>query len=157
MPMSGERARPQPRTAYAWFREVSPQWRDNDVYGHVNNAVHYTWFDSAVNAWLLEQGLLTIGDSDVVGLVVASGCQYFAEVAFPQRVVCGLRVDSIGTSSVRYGLGLFRDQERLSFAAGGLTHVYVAWPSRTPRPLAQRMRASVEKLTGSGRTAPAPC
>jgi acyl-CoA thioester hydrolase len=140
------RARPEPRAAFAVFRDVQPQWRDNDVYGHVNNAVHYTWFDSAVNGWLLDQGLLSIGARPVVGLVVASGCEYFAEVAFPDRVACGLRVARVGATSVGYELGLFRNDEPLCFALGRFVHVYVAWPQRRPVPLAPELRAAVETL-----------
>ena len=141
-----DRARPLPRSAFAVFREVHPQWRDNDVYGHVNNAVHYTWFDSTVNAWLIENELLTIGRSAVVGLVVASCCEYFSEVAFPDRVACGMRVAQVGTSSVRYELGLFRNDETLSFARGHFVHVYVEWPARLPVPLGPRHRQAVESL-----------
>jgi len=141
-----ERARPEPRAAYRYFRDVLPQWRDNDVYGHVNNAVHYAWFDSTVNAWLIEQGLLALGRSDVAGLVVASACQYFGEAAFPDRVQCGLRAARVGTSSVTYELGLFRGDDALSFAAGSFTHVYVAWPGRRPQPLSAAFRSALGAL-----------
>jgi acyl-CoA thioester hydrolase len=136
MRKDAERTRPEPRSEYRWFRDTSPQWRDNDVYGHVNNAVHHTWFDSAVNGWLLEQG----------GLVVANSCQYFGEVAFPERVQCGLRVARIGSSSVTYELGLFRNEEPRSFAAGSLTHVYVRWPSRVPSALSAPARMVLSGL-----------
>jgi acyl-CoA thioester hydrolase len=135
-----------PRSAFVVFRDVHPQWRDNDVYGHINNAVHYTWFDSTVNGWLIEQGLLKVGLSPVVGLVVASGCDYFAEVAFPDRVTCGMRVARVGTSSVTYLLGLFRNDEPNCFALGHFVHVYVEWPGRRPVALGQRHRVAVEGL-----------
>ncbi len=141
-----DRARPLPRSAFRVFREVHPQWRDNDVYGHVNNAVHYTWFDSTVNGWLVEQRLLEIGRSRVVGLVVASGCEYFREVAFPDRVTCGMRVARVGRTSVHYELGLFRDDEPLCFALGRFVHVYVEWPARRPVPLSASLEQAVRGL-----------
>jgi acyl-CoA thioester hydrolase len=96
------------RSSYRWFSETSRQWRDDHVDGHVNSAVHHTWFDSAVDDWRIERELLTIGRVDVVGLVVANACQYIGEVAFAERVQCGLRAGRIGTSSGSYKLGLFR-------------------------------------------------
>lgn len=141
-----ERARPEPRSAYRWFHAVTTQWRDNDQYGHVNNAVHYAWFDTAVNAWLIGRGLLDPGRGDTVGLVVATSCQYFSEAAFPDRVTVGLRADRVGTSSVRYGLALFRNDDEPSFSAGRFTHVYVRWPSRTPAPLSEAMRAALSGI-----------
>lgn len=139
------RARPLPRSAFRVFREVQPQWRDNDVYGHVNNAVHHTWFDSTVNGWLVEQGLLQIGRSRVVGLVVASACDYFAEVAFPDRVSCGMRVSKVGRSSVHYELGLFREDEPLCFALGRFVHVYVEWPERRPVALQPALERAIRR------------
>ena len=130
-----QRTRPEPRDAYRHFRELGTQWRDNDLYGHVNNAVHYAWFDTVVNAWLIEQQLLRLDGGEVIGLVVSTSCQYFAEAAFPDRVTGGLRVERIGSSSVTFGLGLFRNDETLSFAAGQFVHVYVDRESRKPVPL----------------------
>jgi acyl-CoA thioester hydrolase len=129
------RRRPEPRSAYAHFRVLSTQWRDNDVYGHINNAVHYAWFDTLVNAWLLERGLLRLDGGEVVGLVAATHCQYFAEAAFPDLIHGGLRVERIGSASVTYGLGLFRNDDAMAFAGGEFVHVYVDRASRRPVPL----------------------
>lgn len=141
-----DRARPSPRSDFRYFREVQPQWRDNDVYGHVNNAVHYTWFDSTVNGWLLEQGFIEIGKSDVAGLVVSSSCEYFSEVAFPDRVFCGFRVAHIGNTSVRYELGLFRNDDSLSFAFGRFVHAYVELATRRPMALSPLFREALLKF-----------
>jgi len=130
-----DRPSPEPRHAYSHFRALSTQWRDNDLYGHVNNAVHYAWFDTLVNAWLIEQGLLQLAGGEVVGLVVSTSCQFFAEAAFPDRIDGGLRVERIGHSSVVYGLGLYRNDEPLAFAAGRFVHVYVDRATRKPLPL----------------------
>jgi acyl-CoA thioester hydrolase len=127
-----DRASPEPRSAYRHFRALSTQWRDNDLYGHVNNAVHYAWFDTLVNAWLIEKGLLQLAHGEVVGLVVSTSCQFFAEAAFPDRIDGGLRVERIGRSSVVYGLGLYRNDEPLPFAAGRFVHVYVDRATRRP-------------------------
>ncbi|MCM2252973.1 MAG: acyl-CoA thioesterase, partial [Ramlibacter sp.] len=102
-------ARPQPsaRGDYKVFRSIGTRWMDNDVYGHVNNVVYYSWFDTAVNAHLIEHGALDIRGGDTIGLVVQTQCDYFSELEFPQTVEAGLRVTRIGTSSVRYEVGLF--------------------------------------------------
>lgn len=129
-----DRLLPEPRSAYRHFREIGTQWRDNDQYGHVNNAVHYAWFDTLVNAWLIENGLLQPVGGEVVGLVVSTSCQYFSEASFPDRIHGGLRVERLGSSSVTYGLGLFRNDAAETFSAGRFVHVYV--DSRTRRPVA---------------------
>ena len=102
-------AKPQPdaRSAYKAFRSISTRWMDNDAYGHVNNVVYYSWFDTAVNAWLIEQGVLDVQHGQTIGLVVETQCNYFAPLSFPQTVEAGIRVARIGASSVRYEVGLF--------------------------------------------------
>ncbi len=107
---------------------------DNDVYGHVNNVVYYSWFDTAVNAHLIEQGALDIHAGDTIGLVIETQCNYFAPLAFPQTVEAGIRVARIGSSSVRYEVGLFASGEALSAAAGHFVHVYVDRATRRPVP-----------------------
>lgn len=134
VPHPMDRLLPEPRSAYRHFREIGTQWRDNDQYGHVNNAVHYAWFDTLVNAWLIENGLLQPAGGEVLGLVVSTSCQYFSEASFPDRIHGGLRVERLGSSSVTYGLGLFRNDAPETFSAGRFVHVYV--DSRTRRPVA---------------------
>lgn len=139
-------ATPQPRTAYAAFRDISTRWADNDVYGHVNNVVYYSWFDTAVNAHLIEQGALDIHGGRTIGLVVETQCNYFAPLAFPQTVQAGLRVARIGTSSVRYEVGLFAAGEATCAAAGHFIHVYVDRDTRRPVPLPPALRRVLEAL-----------
>jgi acyl-CoA thioester hydrolase len=137
---------PEGRAGYKAFRTISTRWMDNDAYGHVNNVVYYSWFDTAVNAHLIEQGALDIHAGETIGLVVETQCNYFAPVAFPQSVEAGLRVARMGTSSVRYEVGLFRPDEPLTVARGHFVHVYVDRASRRPTPLPERLKRVLEAL-----------
>jgi acyl-CoA thioester hydrolase len=119
---------------------------DNDIYGHVNNVVYYSWFDTAVNGWLIDQGVLDIHAGSVIGLVVETQCNYFAPLAFPQTIEAGLRVAQLGQSSVRYEVGLFAQGEALSAAAGHFVHVYVDRSSRRSVPLPEPLRTTLETL-----------
>ena len=116
------RPAPQARSSYRTFRTISTRWADNDVYGHVNNVVYYSWFDTAVNAHLIEQGVLDIQHGETIGLVIETQCNYFAPVEFPQTVEAGLRVARIGRSSVRYEVGLFVQGAPLTAAKGHFIH-----------------------------------
>ena len=131
------------RSAYKVFCQISTRWSDNDVYGHVNNVVYYSWFDTAVNRFLIEQGALDIHAGDFMGLVVETQCNYFAPLAFPQPVEAGIRVARVGTSSVRYEVALFAGQsaqaDPLCAAKGHLVHVYVDRSTRRPLPLPQAL------------------
>jgi len=143
------RPAPQPRSSYSAFRSISTRWSDNDVYGHVNNVVYYSWFDTAVNAHLIEQGALDIEHGEVIGLVVETQCNYFAPLAFPQAVDAGIRVARIGGSSVRYEVGLFAQGEASTAAAGHFIHVYVDRKTRRPCALPARLREVLQALTGA--------
>lgn len=145
-PTPAPRAAPQKRSDYPVFRSISTRWSDNDVYGHVNNVVYYSWFDTAVNAHLIESGVLDIHTGDTIGLVVETQCHYFAPLAFPQMVEAGIRVAHIGSSSVRYEVGLFAEGEPHSAAAGHFVHVYVNRSTRRPASLPQQLRAVLEPL-----------
>lgn len=134
------------RTDYRAFRTIQTRWMDNDAYGHMNNVVHYSLFDTAVNAWLIERGVLDIHRGARIGLVVETGCRYFGELAFPDVVTAGLRVARIGTSSVRYEVGLFRNDEPAAAAEGFFVHVYVDRQTRRPLPLAQPLRDALQEL-----------
>jgi acyl-CoA thioester hydrolase len=140
--------RPQalPRSAYRVFRPIGTRWSDNDVYGHVNNVVYYSWFDTAVNAHLIEQGALDIHGGEVIGLVIETQCNYFAPLAFPQTVWAGLRVAHLGSSSVRYEVGLFADGEDTAAACGHFVHVYVNRETRRPVPLPDILKNTLETL-----------
>jgi acyl-CoA thioester hydrolase len=132
---------PEPRSAYAVFRPITTRWMDNDVYGHVNNVVYYSFFDTAVNGLLMEAGVLDIHHGEVIGLVVETQCNYFAPIAFPQAVMAGVRVAQLGRSSVRYEIGLFAGDAAESAAAGHFVHVYVDRATRRPVPLPEPFKA----------------
>ncbi len=125
-----------PRSAFPVFRTITTRWMDNDASGHVNNVVYYSWFDTAVNAYLIENGVLDIHNGAAIGLVVETQCNYFAPLAFPQTIEAGIRVAHQGTSSVRYEVGLFAQGEPMTAARGHFVHVYVDRHSRRPVPLA---------------------
>jgi len=141
-------AKPQPeaRSAYAAFRTISTRWMDNDLYGHVNNVVYYSWFDTAVNGWLIDQGVLDIHEGQSIGLVVETRCNYFAPLSFPQVVEAGIRVARLGASSVRYEVGLFAQGAPMTAAKGHFIHVYVDRATRRPQPLPGPLRAALESL-----------
>ena len=138
---------PQQRLSYPVFRSISSRWSDNDVYGHVNNAVYYSWFDTAVNAHLIEQGALDVHGGDTIGLVVETRCNYFAPLAFPQTIEAGIRVAHMGRSSVRYEVGLFAAGAPLSAAAGHFIHVYVDRSTRRPVPLPPELCRVLQPLS----------
>jgi len=140
------RPTPDPRTAYRHFRAISTRWMDNDQYGHVNNVVYYSYFDTVVNQYLIEQGVLDIKRSEVIGLVVETQCNYFSPLTFPDTVQTGLRVATIGSSSVRYEVGLFRNDDPLASAQGHFVHVYVHRSSRRPASLPDVFKAALQPL-----------
>ncbi|HXV06539.1 MAG TPA: thioesterase family protein [Burkholderiales bacterium] len=137
---------PEARAAYRHFQRIPTRWMDNDMYGHVNNVVYYSYFDTVVNQYLIEQGALDIERSPVIGLVVETRCQYFAPITFPDRVDAGLRVAKLGNSSVRYEIGLFRNDEDRASAQGHFIHVYVERASRRPAALPSQMRAALARI-----------
>lgn len=141
-----EKTPPGRRADYAVFVPITTRWADNDVYGHVNNVVYYAFFDTAVNQHLIAAGALDIHDGQVIGLVVETQCRYFAPLAFPDAVSAGVRVARIGNSSVRYEIGLFRDEEDEAAAEGHFVHVYVDRASRRPVSLPAALRAALEPM-----------
>lgn len=138
---------PRPRSEFRAWRRISTRWADNDVYGHVNNVTYYAWFDTAVNAHLIEAGVLDIHHGEVIGLVVETQCHYFAPLAFPQTVEAGIRVARLGSSSVRYEVGLFAEGTADTAAHGHFVHVYVDRHTRRPVPLPPNLRATLQALT----------
>jgi acyl-CoA thioester hydrolase len=134
------------RDAYRVWRRIGTRWSDNDAYGHVNNVVHYSWFDTAVNAWLVEAGLLDIAAGDPIGLVVETGCRYARPLSYPQPVEVGLAVEAIGISSVRYRLGVFAEGETEAASQGHFVHVYVSRSERRPVELPQAWRQLFESI-----------
>ena len=141
-----ERTGPSTRADYRAFRTIQTRWMDNDIYGHMNNVVHYSLFDTAVNGWLVEAGLLDLKASEQIGLVVETGCRYHAEMMFPDVISAGIRVARIGSSSVRYEVGLFRNDEETASAEGFFIHVYVDRETRRPKALSETMRTVLETI-----------
>ena len=123
---------------------------DNDAYGHVNNVIYYSYFDTAVNAYLISQGALDIATSEVIGLVVETQCRYFSSVAFPDTIHVGVRVAHLGNSSVRYELGIFRNDDEVAAAQGHFVHVYVDRETNRPTALPQALRNALESLQMQG-------
>ena len=137
----------EPRSAYKAFCPIGTRWSDNDVYGHVNNVVYYGWFDTAVNGLLIEQGAIDIHSGSVIGLVIETQCNYFVPLAFPEAVVAGIRVAHIGSSSVRYEVGIFpADPCQPCAAKGHFIHVYVDRATRRPNPLPLQLLSVLETL-----------
>jgi len=134
------------RDAYRAWRTIGTRWADNDAYGHVNNVVYYAWFDTVVNAWLIEAGLLDVAAGDPVGLVAETGCRYARPLSYPEAVEVGLAVEELGTSSVRYRLGVFAKGSDEAAAEGLFVHVYVDRKTRRPVPLPEMWRAKLGEL-----------
>jgi acyl-CoA thioester hydrolase len=142
----GDRPAPLTRADFVVFREITTRWDDEDVYGHVNNAAYYTFFDTAVNGYLMEATGTDIRRLPAIGLVVETGCVYRRELGFPQPVEVGLAVDRLGTSSIVYRLGLFQGESAEAAAEGRFVHVYVDQQTREVTPVPDRIRAAVGPL-----------
>jgi acyl-CoA thioester hydrolase len=143
-----ERPQPLTRSDFPHFLEIQTRWMDNDIYGHVNNAVHYSYFDTAVNRYLIDTGALDLQSGAVIGLVVETACNYFKEIAFPDRIAAGLRVARIGRTSVRFDIALFRNEDTVAAAQGHFTHVYVDRNTRKPVELSEEMGRRLAALEG---------
>jgi acyl-CoA thioester hydrolase len=134
------------RAGYKHFQAIPTRWKDNDVYGHVNNVEYYSYFDTAINAFLIREGGLDIHGGSSIGLCVESSCRFDAPLAFPETVHAGLRVAKLGNSSVRYEIGLFREDDEKPAAEGWFVHVFVDRQTRRPQPMPAAMRAALQKL-----------
>jgi len=143
--------RPHARDHYRHFLTISTRWMDNDAYGHVNNVVYYSYFDTVVNAYLIHAGALDVARGEVIGVVVETACQYFRAITFPDIVHAGLRVARLGATSVRYEIAIFANDEDTAAAQGHFIHVYVDRDTRRPAALPAELRAALEPLL-----APAP-
>jgi acyl-CoA thioester hydrolase len=138
------------RAAYGYIQRIPTRWMDNDVYGHVNNVVYYSYFDTVINTWLIQQAGLDIHDGGQIGLCAESQCRFLAPIAFPDVVEAALRVDRIGRSSVRYGIGLFVEGAAAIAAEGWFVHVFVDRGTRKSVPIADAMRAALKTLAMDG-------
>jgi acyl-CoA thioester hydrolase len=139
----------RPRDAYAHWHSISTRWMDNDVYGHVNNVVYYSYFDTVVNEYLIRAGVLDAVHGETIGLVIETQCNYFGPLTFPERIEAGLRVAKLGTTSVRYEVGIFREGQADPAAQGHFVHVYVDRVSRRPVPLPAALRDALEPLVAT--------
>ena len=137
------------RSQFPHFLSIPTRWMDNDVYGHVNNVVYYSYFDTVVNQFLIERGVLDIHKGEVVGFVVDSGCAYFSSISFPDTIAAGIRVAKLGNSSVRYEIALFRNDEPQPCAAGHFVHVYVERASNRSVPIPAPVREVLASLCGA--------
>jgi acyl-CoA thioester hydrolase len=134
------------RSKYRFFLDVPTRWMDNDVYGHVNNVVYYAYFDTVINRYLIDEGGLDIARGEAIGVCVESHCRYAKAVAFPERIEAGLRVEHLGRSSVRYGIGIFARGELEASAEGWFVHVFVDRAARTPTPMSDRVREALARI-----------
>jgi acyl-CoA thioester hydrolase len=134
------------RDNYRHFLPLPTRWKDNDIYGHVNNVEYYSYFDTVINTYLILEGGLDIHGGGVIGVCAESHCKFIGELAFPETIDAGLRVEHLGNSSVRYGIGLFRPGSDVPAAEGWFVHVFVDRAERRPTPLPAPMRAALEKL-----------
>ncbi|MBU6489246.1 MAG: acyl-CoA thioesterase [Burkholderiales bacterium] len=137
---------PASRDAYRHFLPITTRWMDNDVYGHVNNVVYYSYFDTVVNEYLIRAGVLDFERGETIGLVVETQCNYFSPLVFPERVEAGLRVARIGASSVRYEVALFQEGSAHAAAQGHFVHVYVERATRRPAALSEPLRRALAPL-----------
>ena len=136
----------QQRSHYGYWVPLNTRWMDNDVYGHVNNVTYYSYFDTAANDLLVKRGDLDFHRGDTVAFVVASSCQFKQPVAFPDELEIGVRVNQLGTSSVEYGLAVFRKADAQAAAYGSFTHVFVSRESRRPVPIPDNIRVALDPL-----------
>ena len=138
---------PDKREDYRQFMTITTRWMDNDVYGHINNVQYYSYFDTAVNRFLIDQGALDIHTGEIIGLVVETQCNYFSSAAFPVEIEAGIRVAHLGRSSVRYEVGLFVGDRELAIAQGHFIHVYVDRASEKPVNIPDNLRSVLSALT----------
>ena len=134
------------RDSYRFFYSLTTRWADNDVYGHVNNVIYYSYFDSVANRYLIEEGGLNIGTGEVVGYVVSSGCEYHSPITYPEEIEAGLRADKLGNSSVKYGIAIFRKGESSAVAHGYFVHVFVNRDEQKSAPIPDNLRSALEKI-----------
>ena len=135
------------RDDYGYFLAIPTRWMDNDIYGHINNVTYYSYFDTVVARFLLGSGAINLVDSEVIGVVVETQCRFHAPIAFPDEITAGLRVERVGTTSIRYGIGIFRNAAIAVSAEGHFVHVYVDRATqRRPTPLPEKLRRAATAL-----------
>lgn len=137
---------PEVRSAYGYFLQLQSRWMDNDLYGHVNNVTYYSYFDTVVNYFLIEKGGLDIHNAPVIGVVVESQCNYTRPIAYPDMINCGLRIGKLGNSSVRYEVGIFRNDEDAASASGHFVHVFVDRATNKPVSIPDPIKAAFQTI-----------
>ncbi len=147
---AAKRPSPLRRSEFKAFRDIPTRWMDVDIYGHVNNVQYLSFFDTAVNAWYVDQGLLDTAKSKEIFLVVETGCQYFAELVFPETISAGIRIEKVGSSSVIYTVGLFKPGIDTAAAQGRFVHVLVDRETRRPSPISGTLRDALSELLADG-------
>jgi acyl-CoA thioester hydrolase len=140
---------PDDARRYRYFVPITTRWSDNDVYGHINNVAYYSYFDTAANHFLINQGGLDILGANVIGIVAESRCAYFQPLSYPEPLRAGVRVDKLGRSSVTYGVAIFRENEEQAAAQGHFVHVFVERKTNKPVPVPDRLRAALERIAAS--------
>ena len=143
--MSDQKLAPPIRADFVAFEEIHSRWMDNDAYGHINNVVYYSFFDTAVNRYLIERKVLDVLKSEAIGFVIETQCKYFSPIAYPDLIHVGLKVTHVGNSSVKYEVAIFKNDDDIASAAGSFVHVYVNRSTNKPTPIPQDVR---EILTG---------
>jgi|TARA_R100000655_G_scaffold69528_1_gene107732 acyl-CoA thioester hydrolase len=135
------------RSDFPVFYPIITRWMDNDIYGHVNNVTYYSYFDSVINRYLIEEGGLDIHNAPVVGFMVSSSCQFRKPVAYPDALEAGVRVARIGTRSVTYEVGIFMENDTQAAAHGELVHVFVDRATQSSTPIPPGIREALERIT----------
>ena len=138
--MSDQKLAPPKRSDFVAFEEIHSRWMDNDAYGHINNVVYYSFFDTAVNRYLIERNVLDVLKSEAIGFVIETQCKYFSPIAYPDLVHVGLKVTHLGNSSVKYEVAIFKNDDDVASAAGSFVHVYVNRSTNKPTPIPQDVR-----------------
>jgi acyl-CoA thioester hydrolase len=144
--MSDKKLSPPSRTDFVAFEDVQSRWMDNDAYGHINNAVYYSFFDTAVNRYLIERNVLDVLKSEIIGLVIETQCKYFSPIVFPDLIHVGMKVTHLGTSSVKYEVAIFKNDDDIASALGHFVHVYVDRKSNKSTPIPQNVRTVLQGL-----------
>lgn len=144
--MSGERKPPEQRSSYFHFRTMPTRWMDNDVYAHVNNVNYYSFFDTLLNRYLIDEGGFNFMEDQTIGIAVETYCRFHKSFAYPEEIQGGLRIGHLGTSSVRYEIGLFAEGEESARADGHFIHVFVNRPTNQPLAIPAPLRAALERI-----------
>ena len=140
-----ERQPPITRAAFGYFTQIPTRWHDNDIYGHVNNVVYYSYFDTAIASLLINEGGLDPWNAEVIGIAVENGCRFHSSLAYPDLVTAGVGIAHLGTSSVRYAIGIFKNDDTMASAEGHFVHVFVDRATQRPTTIPPLIRATLER------------